>query len=251
MPEHKRWGPNFLGRPLYTPPRCARTTSSHDRDSLLSPPSASRLFSLPSLMSSRTKNPRASAPVRFETEEPIEDFDAKSGEVDNDGDDMAEMISIMQQFHKRKSAKGTTRSAAAMQKKNAIVSDAKKKAETMARDGEAYLESCKAKISELQHQGNKAEDKLKDIVHLWTAHEESVHALLQVYPTLIDDLSPLRAKDINAASEMLETHPLAREASRRRLMKNAKKDLQTGLENQKLATDASAMIRHYKALLLS
>lgn len=78
--------------------------------------------------------------------------------------------------------------------------------------------------------------------------------MLSVYPELIEDLSPQRAQIVNAASEMrlysfpalhalelmigvsvpVETHPLAREASRKRLMKNARKNMEAGIEAQKV-----------------
>ena len=108
---------------------------------------------------------------------------------------------------------------------------------------------------------------------------------------IIVETSPKRASDINAASGTrefakltdymrtflpglttacfcsVETHLLAREQSRRRLHKAAKKSVENALENQRvsrlqlccfaahltsgqqIATDASAMIKHYKALL--
>lgn len=77
-------------------------------------------------------------------------------------------------------------------------------------------------------------------------------------------------------SELVETHSAAREASLRRLKKSARKHMEAGLESQKvsdtgwrslkfkimaiindlypspqLATDATTLIKHYRALLLA
>ncbi|KAH8117017.1 hypothetical protein DFH11DRAFT_1144756 [Phellopilus nigrolimitatus] len=151
----------------------------------------------------------------------------------------------------KKSQKVSSRSAAFVSKKNALVAGARKEAEAMAKEGKAYLEQCKARVVDMKAQETQADAMLKDAMRLWSIHEDTFQSLLSVYPELIEDLSPRRAQDINAASEMLETHPLARDASRRRVMKNARKNMEAGMENQKLATDASTLIKHYKALLLS
>jgi len=50
---------------------------------------------------------------------------------------------------------------------------------------------------------------------------------------------------------LMEHIPHFREKSRRRIIKNAKSFLDGAIENQKIAADASVLIKHYKALLLS
>ena len=74
---------------------------------------------------------------------------------------------------------------------------------------------------------------------------------LAVYPELIEEISPHRAQVINAASEickfclslflyefgrelLVEKHPDARDASRKRLKKSARKHMETGIESQKV-----------------
>ncbi|KAI5116851.1 hypothetical protein M0805_006805 [Coniferiporia weirii] len=204
-------------------------------------------------MASRARHPRTAAPVRFATDDGGDDFSTgKDAQEDGGGDDnMEDMIAIMQEFQKKKSMKTSSRGAALTTKKNALLSTARKEADVLAREGRAYIEQCKARIVEMKAQETAADEVLKDAMRLWSAHEESFQSLLSIYPEIIEDLSPRRAQEINAASEMLETHPHAREASRRRLMKNARKSMEAGIESQKLATDASALIKHYKALLLS
>lgn len=195
-------------------------------------------------MSTRTKKARASAPLRFATEDAVDE--------DNDADDnMADIITIMQEFQKKKAMKSTSRANAMQNKKNAIVTKVTQDADTVIREGSAYFEQVRTKIDNLQVQEVKADSTLRDVVTLWSAHEQSIRSLLSIFPTIIEDLSPRRAKDIDAASEMIETHPKAREASRRRIMRNAKKGYQAGLEEQKLATDSTALIKHYKALLFA
>jgi len=92
---------------------------------------------------------------------------------------------------------------------------------------------------------------LKDAMPLWRAHDETVDSLLAVYPSLIDDLFSRRVEAINAASAMLENNPAEREKARKRLMKDAYAQLNQSLENERIATDATTLIKHYKALMLS
>ncbi|THH11988.1 hypothetical protein EW145_g296 [Phellinidium pouzarii] len=183
-------------------------------------------------------HPRAAAPVRFSMDDGADEFGPGMGlnlDAGDDGDDnVMDMITIMQEFQKKKSMKANSRSAAFMHKKDALIAAARKEAETMVRDGHAYIEQCKARLVEMRAQETPANEVLKDAIGLWAAHEDSFQSLLSIFPELIEDLSPKRAHDINAASELLETHPLAREASRRRLMKNARKDMEEGISNQKV-----------------
>ncbi|OBZ65712.1 hypothetical protein A0H81_14345 [Grifola frondosa] len=83
------------------------------------------------------------------------------------------------------------------------------------------------------------------------SHDDCVRTLLGHYPALVEDLSHRRANQINEASAMLESHVAERRHSRRRLIKNAQARMDENLEHQKIAADATALIKHYKALLLS
>jgi len=195
-------------------------------------------------MSSRSKNAKSVAPVRF-AEGIDEDFTATPDGEDN----MMDMLTIMQEYQKMKAIKASSKSNAIQTKKNAIVSSARKEAEALIQEGNSFFETIRATMDELQSQESLSDGILKEVVSLWSEHEDEMHSLLAIFPSLIEDLAPRRTEEVNAASEMLETHPRAREASRRRLIKSAKRNLEAGLEAQKLATDASALMKHYKALL--
>ncbi|KAI0345276.1 hypothetical protein BDW22DRAFT_1354184 [Trametopsis cervina] len=79
--------------------------------------------------------------------------------------------------------------------------------------------------------------------------KEAVGAILAQYPPIFEDISPRRAETINDTSAMLESHSAERHQSRRRLIRNAKVRIEEDYENQRIATDASALIKHYKAML--
>jgi len=50
---------------------------------------------------------------------------------------------------------------------------------------------------------------------------------------------------------MLENNPVEREKARKKLMKDAYAQLNQNLENERIATDATTLIKHYKALMLA
>jgi hypothetical protein len=121
--------------------------------------------------------------------------------------------------------------------------------------------------------------------------QQSMASLLSLYADLIADLFPRRAEKINEASALRETlvicllvsmtvrsqvqsHPAERERSRKKVLKSAKAQLDQSLEEERVcpilcfvpktcmyacisldlpqvATDATALIKHYEALLLS
>jgi len=106
-------------------------------------------------------------------------------------------------------------------------------------------------MRQLKSQEGSYEKSLKDFLPLYKANDDAVQSLLATYPALLQDLVPRRIDEIDAASTMLMSLPKDREMSRRRLMRNARDQIDEGLENQRVATDAAGLIKHYKALLLS
>ncbi|TFY60424.1 hypothetical protein EVJ58_g5156 [Rhodofomes roseus] len=112
-------------------------------------------------------------------------------------------------------------------------------------------DQCKTRLAELKAQEVSQEKHLKDLSALRKNQENTVRDLLKTYPVMIEDLSHRRAAQINESSELLEGNAQERQESRKRLIHLAKARADEILERQKLATDATALIKHYKALLLA
>ncbi|KZP21151.1 hypothetical protein FIBSPDRAFT_860831, partial [Athelia psychrophila] len=91
----------------------------------------------------------------------------------------------------------------------------------------------------------------KDFAGVYTACDASVKALLAFYPALLQDLGPRRVGEMDKASEMALEHPKERDESRKMIMRRARAEIEEGMENQRVATDAKELIRAYKALLLT
>ncbi|KZT27323.1 hypothetical protein NEOLEDRAFT_1191507 [Neolentinus lepideus HHB14362 ss-1] len=178
----------------------------------------------------------------------------EADEVEEDvgeNDSVQDMLSMLQELHKRKAAKTSTISTAFQNQKKIIYAEVRKSADAMVQQGFLSSQQCRDQLGELKAQESSYDKVFPDLMHLWKAHDDTVHSLLSLYPSFFDELSQQRSEEIDAASSMLEAHEEERAKSRRRLMKKAKAHLDEGLENQKIATDASALIKHYKSLLLS
>ncbi|KAH9930749.1 uncharacterized protein B0H18DRAFT_134323 [Fomitopsis serialis] len=198
----------------------------------------------------QTARPSVSKGIDF-NEDQVDEILNDEDEQEGDENGMLEMLSMLQELQKRKASKSSTRSVAFQTKKSALFTDVRATVDTIVRDGAAYIDQCKTRLVELKAQEVSQEKNLQSLSALRKNQEDTVRNLLKTYPTLIEDLSHRRSAQINEASALLEGHAQERQESRKRLIQLAKARADEILERQKLATDASALIKHYKALLLA
>jgi len=200
-----------------------------------------------------SRQPRASAPISFtnEDDDSLDEIQNSADEDEDEENEGVDMLNIIQEFKKRKAKKTTTGSNTFQNQKAALYAQARQNTYDAARDGNDYLDQALDKMSQIKNQEGSYKKHLKDFLPLYNANDASVQSLLATYPTLLQDLVPRRTEEIDAASTMLMSFPKDRETSRKRLMRNARDQIDEGLENQRVATDAAALIKHYKALLLS
>ncbi|KAI0094074.1 hypothetical protein BDY19DRAFT_920673 [Irpex rosettiformis] len=163
---------------------------------------------------------------------------------------MLEIISILQNFQKKKTTKGSDKPSSFTLKKNVIYEEARKNANNAVQEGVAYIEQYRIVIEALKAQEVSQSRRLEEL-SLFTEQENSVRNILDQFPPLFEELSRRRAETVNDTSATLESHSIERQRSRRRLIKNATMRIEADYEHQRVVTDASALIKHYKALLLS
>ncbi|KAI0647403.1 hypothetical protein C8Q79DRAFT_625148 [Trametes meyenii] len=162
---------------------------------------------------------------------------------------MVEMLVMLQEFQKRKASKTSARSVAFQNQKDALFADARKRVEKVVCDGYLSIEKARATILDLKAKEVSPERTLTPLKALWESQDECVQGLLHDCNGIIEDLAHRRAQEIDQASAMLEIQAVERERSRRQLIANARTCIEENLENQKVATDAKNLIKHYKALL--
>ncbi|KAJ6531302.1 hypothetical protein B0H19DRAFT_1242403 [Mycena capillaripes] len=205
-----------------------------------------------------TRPTRTSAPMSFKNDDdfdPVQDDEAVDDEemdIDGGSEDSVEMLNrFLTEYKKREAKKVSARSAAFQTQKKALYAAARKAAKDLARDGTACLEEGKAKILALKAEEVPADKYSQNVVPLWHGVEDSVRALLSIYPTGIEDLFPRRSNAINAASEMLRLNRSTRSDALAECEETANNQLYQSKLDEMNAADASRLIKHYKNLLLS
>ncbi|KAI9571405.1 hypothetical protein HD554DRAFT_180687 [Boletus coccyginus] len=82
-------------------------------------------------------------------------------------------------------------------------------------------------------------------------NKEKFENLLSTYSSLLNELAPWRTQVIQAGEEATRVQSARMRKSRMDIMNAAKRRLDEGREKQQLATDASELMRHYKALVMA
>ncbi|KIP12349.1 hypothetical protein PHLGIDRAFT_98327 [Phlebiopsis gigantea 11061_1 CR5-6] len=131
----------------------------------------------------------------------VSDNENAFDEAEDDQDSMLEMIALVKQFQKRKTTKNSAKSAAFEAKKDALYTEARKNAANAIKEGIAYIEQYKLKISELKAREISQDHYLKGL-SLFQTREEAMAAVLAAFPPLLDDLCHRRAEAINETSAM-------------------------------------------------
>ncbi|KAJ8594624.1 hypothetical protein M405DRAFT_808689 [Rhizopogon salebrosus TDB-379] len=115
-------------------------------------------------------------------------------------------------------------------------------------DATAHADSVQAALSRMreEHEANRC-----DLSARVQADEEKIHALCAAYSALLDEVVPQRIQTVDSMKAMVQESEVEMRKSRKRLMEKTKARLDYAREKQKLAMDASALVKHYKALILA
>ncbi|KAF5387482.1 hypothetical protein D9757_006559 [Collybiopsis confluens] len=221
-----------------------------------------------STQASSSKRPaRSSAHVSFANEDDSDDIqnydsdvfmndDDDKEEVENEADFGLSLGQFMQEIQKRKAKKNAIMSSAFENQKKALYTDIRKQAKEMSQEGVLYIENLKASLLDTLKDQVSFDRYLNEasrlilLTMLCAAIKISLASLYDAYPTGIDDLFIRRSQAMDDASGMLRTNPTRREKALRRFLEDARLELDRSRQNEINATDASKLIKRYKALLL-
>ncbi|KAL0581134.1 hypothetical protein V5O48_000923 [Marasmius crinis-equi] len=187
----------------------------------------------------RTSRPnRASASVSFklENEEMIDadmDTDPKRGDEE---DLAAEMSKFLKEFRQQQAKKANMVNTAFENQKKAIYAAGRKRAQ-------------EASLMDLKKQEQPYDRCVSDIIPLWHDQDTAINKLLESYDRPVDELFPQRAETVAAAEQMLRENPARREKALKHFLSKAHEQLEESRKQEMAATDASNLIKHYKALL--
>ncbi|KAF8163507.1 hypothetical protein B0H34DRAFT_795215 [Crassisporium funariophilum] len=151
----------------------------------------------------------------------------------------------------QKSKKSMVRSRASQSRKEALYQESRKTAQEIVRDGVAYLESVQAQVSELHAQEIGFQKYFEDCHLPFVAQQDSFNRVMELYPQHLQELGRRRATEMDAASAMLANNGPERRDAVRKFSQKARAQLEQAKRNEKDASDATALIKHYKSLLRS
>ncbi|KAE9409757.1 hypothetical protein BT96DRAFT_534454 [Gymnopus androsaceus JB14] len=155
----------------------------------------------------------------------------------------------MHEIQKRQAKKTSMLSAAFDNQKKALYASARKQAKEMSREGVAYLENLKSTLLDMRKDEVPFKSYLNEVTPLWQNREAPLSTLYDNYQSDMNDLFVRRSQATNDASGMIRANPERREKSLRQHMANARKELDRCHEKEIESTDASKLVKHYKALL--
>ncbi|KAJ3927922.1 MAG: hypothetical protein NXY57DRAFT_1023441 [Lentinula lateritia] len=160
-----------------------------------------------------------------------------------------ELGKFMEELQKRQAKKTTLLSTAFDNQKKATYDSARKQAKETSREGLGYLEDLKVMLLELKKDETPFKRYSHEVDPLWKNRETSLASLYELYPSVVDDLFVRRAQVIDDASGMIRINPSKREKALRSFLENARREVDRSRQKEIEATDASKLIKHYKALL--
>ncbi|GAW08600.1 hypothetical protein LENED_010668 [Lentinula edodes] len=204
---------------------------------------------------SSTKRPtRTSAPVSFANESNSEDtrwegpdtVTREREDVEYESDDGLELGKFMQELQTKKT---TLLSTAFDNQKKATYDSARKQAKETSQEGLGYLEDLRVMLLKLKKDEIPFKKYSHEVDPLWKNRETSLASLYDLYPSVVDDLFVRRAQVIDDASGMIRINPSKREKALRSFLENARREVDRSRQKEIEATDASKLIKHYKALL--
>jgi len=197
--------------------------------------------------------PQNKKPTRIETR--VEDSDIElvdyfgSDRSEDDNENSAEAFKIIHEHKKRQAKKVNLRSVTFLANKNAIYIQGRSISKDIVKNGIAHLETARAAITALKNEEIFSDKYIKDYMPLRVAQGESFDRLITLYPALLEELGPQRSKQIDAASNMLHCNGPRRQEALKQFSKNARAHVEQARQTEKNATDATALIKHYKDLL--
>ncbi|KAK0483996.1 hypothetical protein IW261DRAFT_1606057 [Armillaria novae-zelandiae] len=209
----------------------------------------------------KTRPARVTAPTSFVNENSDDDDDSfgftgasrsrrhDDDDIENSDDDAKTMAKFLQEYKKQQAKKTSARSAAFDGQKKALFASARKTVEETSRDGVAYLEELKVQTMIAKQQEISYEKYTNGLDSLGDDSNEAFAKWLEMCPTAKEDLFVRRLQALDAAGKMLKSNPSKREQALERCRRNAHAQVRKSEEKEKLATDASRLIKHYKDLL--
>ncbi|OJA13885.1 hypothetical protein AZE42_05400 [Rhizopogon vesiculosus] len=144
--------------------------------------------------------------------------------------------------------KGNTSPLSFDERAGAVFAAARTESAKLVEDANSYADSVQMALARMREQ---REANRCDLLAQVKADEEKIQALYAAYSPLLDGVVHQRVQTVDTMKAMVQESEIEMRKSRKRLMKKAKARLDDARERQKLAMDATELVKHYKALILT
>ncbi|EGO21130.1 hypothetical protein SERLADRAFT_410626 [Serpula lacrymans var. lacrymans S7.9] len=131
-----------------------------------------------------------------------------------------------------------------------LFSKARENAVILTKDIDVYADQIHATIEKLFDLHSASQKNIDELMTHFKLLNESFESQLSIYPHFSEDVVSRRIAQSDAAYYTLQAQSAENRKSRMKLMKNTKDRMDESKERQSLAVDASALIKHYKSLLI-
>ncbi|KAJ8087991.1 hypothetical protein PM082_013542 [Marasmius tenuissimus] len=194
---------------------------------------------------------RTQASVSIKEEDEIISLrDLEYSQRQHEEEDLAsDMSKFLQEFRQRQAKKSTMVNAAFENQKKALYAASRKRAQEVSRNGIQHLENLRTSLLDLRKHERSYERCVSDVIPLWHDQDAMINKLLESYDNPLDNLFPRRAEIFAASEQMIKENPARREKALKSFLSKAHEQLEESRKQEMAATDASCLIKHYKALL--
>ncbi|KIJ45475.1 hypothetical protein M422DRAFT_66981 [Sphaerobolus stellatus SS14] len=190
-------------------------------------------------------------------------------EQDTNDKYLLDVLGILQEYQKKRTSKASSRVAGLEAKQKEVIQASDADVRQIKTDGATYMyrpccpvccclsifsfasASVKAALEELRSTEVPPDAVFADVAALFGCRIKALESQSNTLSQFLAELSPARVDIIEANSTDLTFHTTQFEKTGKKIKRMAKRELEDGMQNQKLATEVQTYIKHYKQLVKS
>ncbi|KAH7889622.1 hypothetical protein F5I97DRAFT_559407 [Phlebopus sp. FC_14] len=134
---------------------------------------------------------------------------------------------------------------------NSAFTACRNRSEQVVQEANVYLENFHNELLRLEQLHLQKQSTFQRMIAQTKMNDQSFDDLFSGYRPLLEELAPQRIQALQTAEEMVLDQSAHMRKSRKNIMVDAKRRLDEGKERQRLAADATTLIKHYKSLILA
>ncbi|KAG9013241.1 hypothetical protein FRB90_006111 [Tulasnella sp. 427] len=173
--------------------------------------------------------------------------DGASDPVEESQESQPQLQAILKAVETEDTSKAQSRATAITRKVSGFADTAHKDIEALRAEAAQMIAHVESQIARMR--GEEVEPDWMQACRSFGDQARNAKVVIAAYDTVLETNGPVRSNIIGDITDALDQNPRIRFKSRKKLMKHAQRHLERGLENQKTATDAKALIKGYKNLL--